>query len=568
MAATHRISLLAVLALTTACPDCEPIEGFEPQGAFNPAILDLGPVVLDTACEPVMKLENLGGSELEVTTASLENKSGEFTNLRVPNFVGISGIGDVTVDYVSKSPLGRQSVTVLLNTNDPDDDGEITGTITALATDEEVGVARAYCGANAQAPVDVLDTLCALLDFGSFNIQNPTVPLIERASQTRKIKIVNEGNADMTIFQIALNDGNPDFFIQGVQQGTIITPFPAGGVVLPPGRQGSCGDAEVGDDNSIVINILYSPTGLGADTETFIALTSAVDGEGDTLEVPLSGFGSDIGILLSPDTLAFGQVAEGSTSTLSTSVSNVGTNNATVNTTCIDLGGDDVCDFDCTGGDPALDGALNCEVFKADGTTHEGKGFILDATDALPGGTDERVVKVTWSPVAGNAVIPAGTTIRFETAILNARVYTVRILGGATGLLAAAPTAPATTCGESVCLPASGTPVVGGTPCDWTGSAVIVLSNNGEATIDVAEIKLDNFYPSVFDDFALETPAGDPLPSPPGMQIAVGGSASFVVQYANSPNDFSCNDIINMTITHSGRNSPFVVPIQVVDGNL
>jgi hypothetical protein len=568
MAATRRLALVSVLALTTACPECETIEGFEPQGSFNPAVVDLGPVVLDTACEPVMNLENTGGSELEVTTASLENVSGEFTNLRVPNFVGISGIGEVLIDYVAKSPLGRQSVTVLLNTNDPDDEGEITGTLTALATDEEVGVARAYCAADADADVDDLSTLCALLDFGSFNIQNASVPLIERASQTRKIKIVNEGNADMTIFTIALNDGNPDFLIQGVQQGSVVTPFPAEGVVLPPGRQGSCGDAEVGDDNSIVINVLYSPTGLGADTETFVALTSAVDGEGDLLEVPLSGFGSDIGILLTPDTLAFGEVPEGNSSTLETNVSNVGTNNATINTTCLDIGGDDTCDADCTGGDPALDGALNCEVFKADGETHEGKGFILEATDALPGGDDERVVKITWSPVAGNAVIPAGTTIRFETAILNARVYTVRILGGSTGLLAATPEAPATTCGESVCLPAAGTPVVGGSPCDWTGSATVVLSNTGEATIDVSEIVLDNFYPTVFDDFSLETTTGDPLATPPGLQIPVGGNASFVVQYANSANDFSCNDIINMTITHSGRNSPFVVPIQVVDGNL
>jgi len=560
------VTALTALVVAAGCDSCETLDDFNAQGAFDPAVVDLGPVVTGTACEPILSLVNSGGAELSIDTASLEDSSGEFDNLRVPSLVGISGTGEVSVDYTSASPLGRQSVTVLLNTNDPDNDGEVRGTITALATDEEVGVATPYCGADADADVDDLSTECELVDFGSFNIQNASLPIIERLSQTRKLKIVNEGNADLTILAVALDDGNLDFAIQGIQQGNIVSPFPVGGVVLPPGRQGSCGAADIGDENSLVINLLYSPTGLGADTETFVAVTDAE--EGDLIEVPLSGFGSDIGILLSPDTLAFGVVAEDDTLTLSSTVSNVGTNNATVNTTCIDLGGDDTCDHDCTGGDPALDGALDCEVFKDDGETHEGKGFILDPTDALPGGADERVVKVTWSPTAGNTTIPAGTTIRFETAILNARVYTVRLLGGATGELSATPIAPATVCGGGVCVPATGTPVAGGEPCDWTGSATLELGNTGEATLEITSIELDDFYPTVVDDFALVDEGGNPLASPPGFQIAVGATARFVIDYANSANDFSCNDVINMTITHTGRNSPFVVPIQVVDGSL
>lgn len=390
------------------------------------------------------------------------------------------------------------------------------------------------------------------LNFGAVNIQDPVVPIDQRSGLTKEIKVVNKGNAPMTVTAAVLNNGNPDFIISGVQQGDVLIPLP---VTLDPGV-GECGAPAEGN-HELVITVFYSPTALGADADTLVVLTDAI--EGATLELPLTGAGSDIGILLTPPTLAFGDVAEGDTAEKELIVSNLGTNDAAVNSTCIDLEDDGTCDADCTGADDdtVLDGALKCRVFKMNGD-NEGKGFILLPTDAQEGGNDERRLVVTWSPVAGNATIPAGAVLRLETAILNNRVWTARILGGSAGnLVVTAPDAAA--CPGSFCVQAAGDPA---DVMTWSGSMTLHFANDGMATLDITSLEWEG-PGTIADDFQLlDGPGGDAIDmDAPGITLGPGQSIDLTLEYLN--NDFSGQDLINLIVNHTGLNLRDTVPIGV-----
>lgn len=549
-------AVLACLLLPFAACDCEGLEGAFPRGSITPPLLDIGPIPLGTDCQAVLKVENKGTADLLVESNEIVNAAGDWAVQRVPQFVNLGGADDLIVLYTASGTAGeRQSATVRLQTNSRDDnDGLLSATITALPTDETAGVAVAMCQQGEERGP------CEELAFGATQIGTPAAPAVGRSIE---VDIVNEGNAELVVSAAVLDGGDGDFEVEAVLLGNVATPFP---VTLAPGRAGacepvsesSCVDRE--SCNVLTLSLRYRPTALGGDAADLVVFTDAA--EGSEIRIPMTGQGSDIGIIVLPDYVSFADVAEGDTGTAELRVVNVGSRQEPVNDSCIDLGGDGSCDGLCTGGDgeKVLDGALGCDVTRADGG-NEGKGFVLAATDASEGGDDERIITVTWSPTAGNSEIPAGTVLRLETNLAaNDGVIEVPVTGGNAGLLRVEADA-ADICGEGLCLQATSA-----TPEDtttWTGSLAFSLVNDGDGTLTVSRLGFDDAQPTIADDFTLEDDAGDAVdPEAPGITLAPGASVDLTIRYAN--NDASQEDIINLLAEHDGLGGLLTVPVAVI----
>ncbi len=549
----QRLSSLVFLSLgvvgAIGCPD--DLDEFAPQGAIEPALLDLGPVPIGTTCTPLLAVTNTGGATLNITDGALADVDGDWAIGRVPEQVSLGGEGEVEMQYTAAGTAGtRQSVTLRLETNDPDNDGRISSSLQAIVVEETAAVGAILCPTES----DTYEHCDGPVDFGAVNKGDPNVPIDQRTGITVSVKIKNEGSEQLTVNNVLLNDGNPDFAVQGLEQGNLVVDTP---VVLEPSRTEACGQPGDNPDAEVTVNLFYAPTDIGADTETLVVLTDAING--GNLEVPLNGFGSDIGILLNPTAINFGDTVEDTEYVETITASNVGTNDAPVNNTCLDADGDETCDANCTGSDDdtALGGILKCEVLKADGETHEGKGFILAGTDATPGGDDERVVKVTFSPVAGNADLPANVFLRFETAIQNNAVWTARIVGGGIGNLAVS--GGVTPCPSGVCIQAAGDPA---DVMTWTGQITLTLENTGDASLDVTALDWDG-PATIADDYTLTDAGGNALDiAAPGISLGVGASTTLTLDYAN--NDFSGQDFINLEFANTGGQSPVVIPLSIL----
>jgi len=536
LVAAASVVCVAGLGLT----GCEDPEQFYAVAEFDPPILDLGPIATGAECEATLMLLNRGNRDMNVEGGSLENVDGDWVIGTIPEFVALGGEQPVTVNYTAGGTIGeRQSTVVRLVTNaGSPDNGIIEGTITAIPTDGTAPVALTGCE-------DAIP--CDGLDFGAVQKDDPTVPAEQRQGLTKTIQIINDGTAPLEVQFVAVQNGNPDFIVSGLRKGNLLVETP---VTLEPGRTSDCGTPIETLDNVLTIDVFYSPTALGLDNDELTIITDSV--ENSTLTVPLSGTGSDIGILPIPSFVNFGSLGEGNTDTISVNVSNLGTTDAAVNTTCIDLGGDGTCDADCTG--PIEGNALSCIVLKDDGS-QDGKGFILDPTDASEGGGDERTIEITWSPVAGDAAIPEGTVLRLETNLLNNKVWEVPVVGGSIGVISIDSD---DLCGDRVCVSAMGDVDDIST---WAGTATITLLNTGDASLSITSFEWDG-PETIADDYELQTTDGTAIDlGAPGITLAPNASEQFQIAYAND--DASVADFINLVVNHTGVGGQTIIPLQV-----
>jgi hypothetical protein len=447
-----------------------------------------------------LQVTNSGQEDLSVSGSSLENTDGQFTLKKAPSLVTLGASEDLIVEYTAAGDDGdSQSTGVKLQTDDPDNEGILRATVTAIVVAEPVASAKTECG-----PDDDVQTPCEELNFGSTQING--------AGVTLQVKVINDGNADMHISFASVNhEAGEDAFAfdpaNDAQIGsTVVAGFPADAITLPPGRSADCGAPSGTDANVAVFNIHYVPTELGGDTDTFVILTDAVGaGDGGEIDVPLLGAGTDIGILMTPDVINFGQLGEGDTLTIDVNVENVGTSQASVNDACIDLENDGTCEAGCTGqaSDNALNGTLTCKVTKLDDSL-ESRGFVLAGND-ITGTNDERNIAVTWTPAAGADRIPTTAVLALHSNILGNRIFTAPLIGGSVGILTASTTDDCAGTGHDadVCVIATGDPADFHT---WHGTATIRLENTGSATVNLGAITIGGDS-GIVNDYAVSTPA-------------------------------------------------------------
>jgi hypothetical protein len=555
---TRRVALLAAsLSFLPACAFCEDVDQFLPQGSVcttsDPAcggpLLDLGPVTSGNTCAATLYLRNGGNADLELVegTAKLTDTDGDFTIKKVPPLVRLGAAEAIVVDYVAGATVGqREGTGVELQTNDPDADGFLRGSITAFVAAAPVALATSSCETAGDDGESATTSPCPLADFGAVPIGNPAEPIDVRPGAARTITVVNNGNADLNVISAVIDAGGGDFVVSSLRRGSQVITAPA---IVPAGTSGDCG-VPTGADNTLAVDIRFAPTTLGAAVATLQIVTDGA--EGSLLEIPLSGVGADTGILVNPEVVRFGEITTGETETKTALVQNVGTDNASVNTSCIDIEDDGTCEADCTGAAAAsaLGGTLRCRFKRSDGS-NEGKGFVLAPTDAREGGDDERTLEVTWAPSDANPSIPASAVIALASNIQNNKVFKVGLVGGAAGVLAVDSDNP---CGDSHCVQAEGTP---GQVATWTGALTLTLQNTGTAALNIASVAAETRTPAtIVDDWQIGAPSTT--------TIAPNGSATVTLDYANSANDASGVDGFNLIIDHDGVLGSTLVSIIVV----
>lgn len=526
-----------------------------PAGAIVPAIFDFGPITVGSECTAAMKVSNVGGRvDLSVSGASLDNED-QFTIAKVPTLVRLNAEEDLLVDYVASNNVGAVETTnIELQTDDPDRDGILSAVVRALVTDAPAPSATSTCasvGANEVTP-------CTTMSFGAVQLAGSGLVL--------PITIANDGTADMTVTAAIMNGGNPDFVVESVTRGTTQIELPT---TVLPGRSADCGAAS-GADNTITINVRYTPSALGADVDTLLVLTDAVNLEGGNVEIALDGEGADTGIIMNPDFLNFGALAEGDTDTIDVLVKNVGTNDASVNFSCIDLENDDVCDAECTGSadDTTLSGSLSCIVTTVDGGV-SGKGFVLSPTDGAAGGDDERIVSVTWAPIAGATNIPPTAVLALHSNILGNRVFTAPLQGGTIGILTGDPAADSTCPADEadVCVIADGTAGIENFTT-WAGTATVLLGNVGEASVTISAVRIDSdgdegTPPNTIDDDYTITNAADVV----GATLAPGEEIELIISYdevAPGNDAAASSELTNIIVEHNGAGTLTTITIDVI----
>jgi hypothetical protein len=544
-AATAIFLLLGAVSVVAGCPDVDVRGDQVPRGSIAPSFFDFGPIVAGKTCRATLQVKNDGRVDMDVATATLEGTVGQWSVERAPTVVGLGSAQDLFVDYTAAGAAGsRQRAEVVLQTDDPDEDGVLRGALTALMAAAPAGVAKTRCddvGGSAAST-----SPCVGLSFGAVQVNAAGLTLV--------VTIENDGTADLTVGAALVDGGNAAFEVQPPRLSD--TGDPTAGVevelpvTLPPRRLAPCGEPSDADD-VLIIPILYRPTALADDADTLVVTTDGL--EGALLEVPLSGTGSNVGLLLDPAEVRFGAVVEDDSAERTVRVANTGTESMRVDEICVDLEGDGGCDGRCTGaaGERVLGGTLGCVIEGSAGSP----GVILGGTDGQAAGADEAIVRVDWAPVAGRTTIPAGTTLSLRTNILGNRVFTAPIQGGVQGALVYAVTSddacPDGAPDSFACVEASGDPEDSQT---WTGDVAITLTNVGGATVTIASIAFEPGLDEVADDFVIGALDSEAL--------APGEDATFTIAYAND--DFSEEDILNLLVTHDGSDSPTTIPIAMV----
>jgi hypothetical protein len=537
---------LALPLVAAGCRDCEDLGNIQPAGAIEPAVFEFGPLTLGSECQANLKVTNSGNVDLSVTGSELKNKIGAWQIVGVPSLVKLAGAEDLLLSYIAEGEVGAiEGAVIELQSDDPDDGGVLRAAVSAIITDLPAPTAKTSC-----TSVDVIASPCPSVSFGAVQLNGAGLVL--------PMTLINDGTANMNVTAAVIDGGNADFTVESITRGTTVIELPT---VVLPGRSSDCG-APTGADNSITINVRYRPSALGADVDDLVVLTDgvAVDGVlGGTATVALAGEGSDTGILMNPDFLNFGTLGEGDSESIDVNVRNIGTNEASVNFSCIDLENDDACDAECTGdpADTALGGTLSCIVTTVDGGV-SGKGFVLDPTDAQAGGNDERIISVTWAPVAGTTNIPAGAVLALHSNILGDRVFTSPIQGGSVGIIAASAGAGSecTDVGD-VCVHATGTPGEENF-ATWAGEAVVRLTNIGEASVVITNVALDPAN-TISDDYTIVEPAET--------SIAPGAFLDITVAYdevgPGADAAFS-SSVTNLVVEHTGAGLITTIVLNVI----
>lgn len=553
-----RTVLLPITLSATALSACvcDDVNAFLPQGNITPPVLDMGPITTGSTCPARFKIGNTGNADLQTAGVDLTDTNGDFFVKIVPALVRLQAEEELLIDYTAGSEIGaRESTNITVNSNDPDDGGKLRATVTAFVAAEPVGLARAECDNDVDA--SVVDSPCTSRDFGAVIVGDAATPIAQRPGATREVRIVNDGNKDLVVQGALVDGGNGDFAVLSARRGTQLVELP---FTVPAGRSGDCGDL-TGADNTLVIDVHFAPVNLGAGLATLNVLTDGA--EGSLIEVALSGQGADTGLLMNPEIVRFGDVAEGTSATEVVNVANIGTTEAGVTDSCIDVDGDDACDALCTGAadDVALGGTLSCKVKKTDGG-REGKGFLLAPTDARAGGDDERNVEITWTPSAADPAIPGTAVLLLKSNILSNTVFKVGIIGGNVGVV---DVTSDVACGDNHCMPAVGDAADVTT---WTGSLELTIANVGDASVTLGTIAPDAATPAtIADDWTIGAPASTTL--------APGASTTLTLTYANLdcsvdpcvPEDFAGADGFNLIIEHNGAVGETLVAISVVPPN-
>jgi hypothetical protein len=241
--------------------------------SFSPASVNLGNVNVGSSATQNLQLSNTGNSSVTLTQVAASG-------------AGVSVSGVATPVTIAPS----QSVTLSVSYS-PATSGATSGSVTVV-NDQGVNAVAAVTGTGVQAGISLTPSTAS---FGSVVTGNTN-------SQTIQVK--NSGTTSLTVSQATVTGAG----------------FSISGLALPqtlaPGQSGS-------------FNVQYAPKTAGAVSGSVSIVTNAPNSPA-TVALSGTGVAATYAISLSPGTLSFGSVTNGSTTAQAFIITNTGNSNVAI----------------------------------------------------------------------------------------------------------------------------------------------------------------------------------------------------------------------------------------------
>lgn len=232
--------------------------------------LGFGSVTVGSAVTQSLSLTNTGTATVDVSQAQISG-------------AGLSIVGSAT-GSIAAGQSSKIQIQFL-----PQAAGAVSGSLTLTSDASNASVTVALSGTGTEAAISVTPSS---LNFGS---------VVVGSSASQPITLKNTGTANLTISQDSVTGAG--FSVTGLSAETIA-----------PG-------------NSITFNAVFTPSGAGSDSGN-ISLTT--DASSSATSIALSGTGTQAAISLSPSSVSFGSVVDGSTNSQPITLKNTGTANLTI----------------------------------------------------------------------------------------------------------------------------------------------------------------------------------------------------------------------------------------------
>jgi hypothetical protein len=236
---------------------------------ISPASLNFSNIPVGTTSTQTVTLGNSGNSDLKINLATLTGTGFGMSGLSLPKTITAGQNLSFSVQFSPTSTTGSTG-SIVFTDNAPGPPQTLTMTGSAVATGSSLG-------ANP----------------GSFNFNSVAVS----ASSSQTFTLTNSGNATITINQIVTT--GPGFSASGLTVGQTIA---AGATATLTGT--------------------FAPTTKGAASGN-IAITSTATNS--TLNIPLSGTGTQGTLTATPGSIPFGSIPVGASASVPVTLSNTGT---------------------------------------------------------------------------------------------------------------------------------------------------------------------------------------------------------------------------------------------------
>jgi hypothetical protein len=241
--------------------------------SLAPGSLSFGNLNLGSAAKQTVQLANTGNSSVTVTQVAASGAGVSVSGITVPTTLAPSQSLPLTVTFA------------------PATSGAVAGSIT-VTNNEGVNAVASVTGTGVQAGLSVTPTSAS---FGS---------VVTGSTNSQTIQLKNSGTASLSISQISATGSG----------------FTVGGVTVP---------LTLAPGATSTFNVQYAPTSAGAVTGSVTVVSNAPNSP-STVSLSGTGVAATYTLSVSPGSLSFGSVTDGSTASQSFSVTNTGNSNVSI----------------------------------------------------------------------------------------------------------------------------------------------------------------------------------------------------------------------------------------------
>jgi len=241
--------------------------------SLSPSSVAFGNLNVGSTANQTVQLSNTGNSSVTVSQLAASGAGVSVSGLAVPATIAPSQSVPLTVTFA------------------PATGGPVAGSIT-VTNNEGVNAVAAVTGAGVQAGLSVTPSSAS---FGS---------VVTGSTNSKTIQLKNSGTASLTVSQVAATGSG--FSVSGI----------SGPFTLAPGASSN-------------FNVQYAPTAAGAANGS-VSIVSNAPNSPATVSLSGTGTAATYTLSVSPGSLSFGSVTDGSTASQGFSVTNTGNSNVAI----------------------------------------------------------------------------------------------------------------------------------------------------------------------------------------------------------------------------------------------